>query len=707
MISRLPEKRQTTADRYRLSKLTILPDNQNTTNISTKQPMNKLTMKNRALTNLILTGIIVILSAISVNAQEKDPVILTVAGEEITKSEFLNVYHKNNVNGEVLDRKSLEDYMELYINFRLKVKEAESLGMDTMASFREELGGYRKQLAQPYLIDEKMNKALLEEAYNRKKEDIRASHILVRIDRNSAPEDTLTAYKKIMAIRKRALKGEDFNKLARENSDDPSAKDRSTQNGVVKGNNGDLGYFTVFDMVYPFETGAYNTKVGEISMPVRSDFGYHLIKVTDRKPAMGRAQVAHILIRIPAKATAADSAAFKEKALEAYNRIMKGEDFAKVVEEYSDDKTTSTKGGVLPWFTSNKMIPEFIYEVSKLKNLNEVTKPFSSTFGWHIIKLIDRKEIGSFEDNLNDLKQNLTRSDRAEKSEDALIRKIKAEYNFTQNLKARKDLYKVVTDSVFKGKWSADAANALDKTLFTINNKAYTQKDFANWLAKNQKPSNKERIQSYVDKMITEYTNQELLAYEDSQLERKYPEFKLLMKEYRDGILLFELTEQKIWSKASKDTLGLENFFMSNRNNYMWGQHIDATIYTLNTKDNQVIENFKAQLKNNVLDQDLLTLFNKDNKNILSIESRKFEKGDIPENHKLNWEKGAISQASYDGKTEFMKVNSINEPQLKKLNEVKGLVTANYQDHLEQEWIKELRSKYSFKVNQSVLSSIK
>ena len=170
-----------------------------------------------------------------------------------------------------------------------------------MRSFIDELAGYRKQLAQPYLIDEQMNKSLLQEAYNRKTEDIRASHILIKVDRNAAPSDTLIAFKKVMALRKRIMKGEDFGKLAMENSDDLSARDRTIENRNVKGNKGDLGYFTVFDMVYPFETGAYNTPVGEVSMPVRSDFGYHLIKVTDRKPALGRVQVAHILLRIPTR----------------------------------------------------------------------------------------------------------------------------------------------------------------------------------------------------------------------------------------------------------------------------------------------------------------------------------------------------------------------------------------------------------------------
>lgn len=669
--------------------------------------MNLPIMKNTSYALSFLVGVLFCMSVNTVIAQEKDPVILTVAGEEITKSEFLNVYQKNNVNGEVIDRKSLEEYMELYINFRLKVKEAESLGMDTMRSFKDELAGYRKQLAQPYLIDEKMNRSLLEEAYNRKKEDIRASHLLIKVDRNAAPADTLEAYKKIMSLRKRVMKGEDFGKLAAEFSDDLSARDRTVDNRVVKGNRGDLGYFTVFDMVYPFETGAYNTKVGEVSNPIRSDFGYHLIYVTDRKPALGKVQVAHILLKAKTQATAADTAEMDKKAQEIYERLLKGEDFTALAQQYSDDKTTSTKGGVLPWFGANRMIPEFIKEVSKLEKIGDVAKPFTSSFGWHIVKLIDKKDIGTYEDNLNDLKQNLSRSDRAKKSEDALISKIKDEYKFTQNLKAKNEFYKVVTDTIFKAGWSTDNAKELNKVLFTIGRHQYTQQDFALYLVQNQKKSAPENINAYVDRMYSAFVNQKLLEYEDSQLESKYPEFKALMKEYRDGILLFELTEQKIWSKASKDTTGLEAYYNANKQNYMWQQRADASIYTLNSTDKKILESLRSAVKKGLTDNEILELINNDSTTVLSIDRRKFEKEENQLVDRIKWAKGETSESVEDGKTTIIKINEVIEPEPKKLNEVKGLVTANYQDYLEQQWIKELRNKYPFKVNQEVLSSIK
>ncbi|PKP04162.1 MAG: hypothetical protein CVU14_00725 [Bacteroidetes bacterium HGW-Bacteroidetes-9] len=662
-------------------------------------------MKNRFVSFLFTLALSMIV--LGSFAQESDPVILKVAGENISKSEFLNVYQKNNVNGEVLDRKSLEEYMDLYINFRLKVKAAEDQGLDTTKSFIDELAGYRKQLAQPYLIDDEMNKSLLEEAYNRKKEDIRASHLLIKVDRNASPADTLAAFKRVMALRKRIMKGEDFGTLAAEYSDDLSARDRSIENRNIKGNKGDLGYFTVFDMVYPFETGAYNTKPGEVSMPVRSDFGYHLIKVTDRKPALGRVQVAHILLRIPADATAADSAAVEAKALEAYNKIMAGEDFNRIAEQYSDDKSTASKGGILPWFGANKMIPEFIKEISGMKNINDISKPFSSSFGWHIVKLLDRKEIGTYEDNLNDLKQSLTRNDRAKKSEEALLNRIKNEYNFSQNLKARDAFYKVVTDTIFAGGWNVAQAAGLNKTMFTLGRRSYSQQDFANYLAKNQRKRTKEDISLFVNSMFNSFVNEKCLEYEDSQLESKYPEFRMLVKEYRDGILLFELTDQKIWSKAVKDSTGLEAYYNANKKNYMWDQRLDATIYTFNTTSEDILSKARKAIKKGISDNELLEMINTDSTSVLSIDRRKYQKGDDPMIDEIDWKTGIATETATADKVIMIKVNEVVKPEIKKLNEARGIITADYQNFLEKQWIKDLRAKYPFEVNNEVLSSIK
>jgi peptidyl-prolyl cis-trans isomerase SurA len=639
-------------------------------------------------------------------SQNSDQVLMNIAGENVTKSEFLGVYQKNNTKGEVIDQKSLDEYLDLFINFKLKVKEAEVLGLDTVKSFRDELGGYRKQLAQPYLIDEDANKALLEEAFTRKGEDIRASHILIKIDKNASPADTLAAYNKVIKIRKRLLKGEDFGKLAAEFSDDESAKDRTQEGRTIKGNKGDMGYFTVFDMVYPFETGAYKTKVGELSQPVRSEFGYHLIKVTDRKPAMGKVQIAHILFLYPKNATAADSAALQPKAEAAYKKLQAGDEFGVVAKEFSEDKGTSDKGGVLPWFGVNRMVPEFIAQIAKLKQAGEYTAPFQTSFGWHIIKLIEQKPIGTFEENKTDLKQKLTKNDRSVKSEESFVAKVKKEYSFSEDLKARDEFNTVVTDSIFKGKWKASQASSLTKNLFTIGNKTYTQTDFAKYIESKQKNTPAQSITSFVVSSYHNFVNEKCMAYEDSQLENKYPDFKALMREYHDGILLFDLTDQKVWSKAIKDTTGLKDFYEKNKNNYMWPERLDASVFRFT--DAKAVKSARKLLKKGFTNEQILSRLNHDSTIVVSIEHEKYVKGDNKLIDGITWTKGLTADMAIDSThTGFIMVNAVVPPEPKLLNEAKGIITSDYQNYLEKEWIAMLRAKYPVTVNHEVLKSIK
>lgn len=634
-----------------------------------------------------------------------DPVILDVAGEKITRSEFLNVYQKNNVKGEALDTKALEEYLELYINFRLKVKEATELGLDTLRSFRDELAGYRKQLSAPYMVDDQAVESLINEAYQRKLYDIRASHILIRCSRQASPADTLAAWNRILSLRKRIMKGENFGKVAAENSDDESARTRTVQGRTVKGNNGDLGYFTAFDMVYPFETAAYNTKEGEVSMPVRTDYGYHLIKVVSKKPALGKVQIAHILLLFPPKATAADSVKMADSAQMVYELLRNGGDFAALAKKYSGDKSTADKGGVLPWFGVNRMIPQFIDAIRDLKNPGDYSAPFISDFGWHIIKLVERKPVGSLEDEKNDLKQKVTKSDRTVVSQKSFVDKAKKEYGYSENTTALDKLSTIVDASVFAGKWTVPADADLKETIFTIGSKSYTQADLAKYIAAHQHQGDTLHIPTYILSQFNLFSDEKCQAYADGQLENKYPEFRSLMNEYHDGILLFDLTDKKVWSKAIKDTTGLQNFYEQNKNNYLWDDRVDATIYTYD--DPKITKTLKKYVKKGLSFDQILPKFNHDTIVSLSAERKKFLKGENAMVDSLNWVKGFYTGMTDDkGKLLAIDIKQVVSKEPKQLSEAKGIITADYQNYLEQEWIKELRKKYPFTVNKDVLKSI-
>lgn len=642
------------------------------------------------------------------NAQKKkSPVLLKIDNESITKTEFLEIYNKNNVSDAVLNKNSLSEYLELYTNFKLKVKEAEALGIDTITSIKKELSGYREQLAQPYLIDEETNAELISEAYMRMKYDIRASHILIKVNKNASPQDTLKAYKKIIKIRNRILNGEDFNILASKVSDDLSSRDRKEDHRIFKGNRGDLGYFTVFDMIYSFESAAYNTKPGNVSMPIRTEYGYHIIKVNDKKPAMGKVLCSHILLLPKKPSTKKDSVELKNKIFKIYEELQSGKDFESLASKYSDDKKSAINGGKLPWFGPNKMVTKFIEAVYDLKNLGDYSKPILSQYGWHIIKLIDRKPIGDFKDNKETIKRRLAKDSRADKSKISLVKKIKKEYNFNEDKKAKNIFYEILNKNVFSANWSFDKTISLNKNLFTIGNKNYSQKDFANFILLNQKREQEILIKNYIDKKYIEFTEKKCIEYEDSQLEKKYPEFKALVKEYRDGILLFEYMNRNIWTKAIDDSIGLDNFYKNNIDKYQWDERLEASIFSFEKNDKKLIKKVKKLAKKSTDEKIILDLINSDTTKLLSIKTDKFLKNDNEIIKSVKWEKGISKNIiSKDGKVNFVNVKIIIPKGPKMLNEVRGLIISDYQKYLEDEKINQLKKKYPVKINTDVLNTI-
>jgi len=642
---------------------------------------------------------------LSVFSQSNDPVLLQVANEKVTKGEFIKVYEKNNIKSENPDSKALEEYLELYTNFRLKVTEAKALGMDTVKSFRDELAGYRKQLALPYLSDNEATDKMIREAYEHKKYDIRASHILIRVDKLASAADTLAAWNKIMQLRKRILKGEDFGKVASEASEDPSAKDRVQEGQKIKGSQGDLGFFTAFNMVYPFEEAAYNAKIGEVTMPVRTDFGYHLIKVTAKIPAMGKIQIGHIMLVFPDKASLDDSLKVTDSANMAYKLLKSGSDFGDVAKKFSDDASTAGKGGVSPWITVNQLLPDFTLNIAKLKDKGDFSEPFQTRYGWHIVKLVDRKPIGSFDEEKEDIKQRLPRSDRNTEIQQTFITKTKASYGFTQNLPALDELTKTITDSIFNASWKIDQAAGLNKNLFTIGTKTYTQADFAGHLAATQRREQKRDIPAYVFQQYNTFVNDAVNKYADSQLEAENPDFKALINEYHDGILLFDLTDKKVWSKAVKDTLGLQQFYEKNKNTYMWESRLDASILTIH--DLSILKSLKKQLKKGASDEQILAKFNVDTIQKVTIEHKKFVKGENKILDGIEWKPGTSDLIPLaDTANAIVVVHKVVDPEPKLLDEIRGTMTADYQNYLEKEWISELRAKYPVIVNREVFNSL-
>ncbi|MFI5204499.1 MAG: peptidylprolyl isomerase [Flavobacteriales bacterium] len=630
------------------------------------------------------------------HAQKKEPVLMKVNGKAVTKSEFEAIFKKNNRDS-VVTKKSLDEYVKLFTNFKLKVAEAEELGMDTLKKFKEELAGYRKQLAKPYLVDTKMNDDLLKEAYDRLQWEVRASHILVLCNPDASPEDTLKAWKKIIALREKAVKTNDFATVAGEGSEDPSAKT----------NKGDLGFFTSFQMIYSFETACYNLKKGEISQPVRTRYGYHLVNLTDKRKARGTILVAHILIAARDEDPVDKKENARLRAEEILGRIKKGEDFAMLASQFSDDQSSRAKGGELKWFGPREMTEEFENASFSLEKDGDVTELVKTTYGYHIIKRLQLKTSDSFDKMKGELKMRISRDSRSYLPQASFVKKLRKKYSVKENKKAFDGIVKTIDTTIFAGQWDTKKADGLKSKLFSFAKKNYTQADFVNYIGKNQRKDKKQDIDQYMRFMFDRFIGEELLAYEDSKLESQYTEFRLLMKEYRDGILLFDLTDKKVWSKAVKDTAGLRVFYEANKMNYMHGRRFDCEIYTC--KDETIALSVLKDIQTGtVSEQDMDAKYNKESKLNMRVEKGLFSESDKPVIKRIdNSKPGVNNPVNENGQFMVVKINRIMEPSPKSLFEAKGPVTSDYQDSLEQEWLAQLKAKYKVEVNNEVLYSIK
>ncbi len=630
------------------------------------------------------------------NVSLEEQTLFSVNKEKVTAGEFMQVYNKNRNIGEDIDPKTPREYLELYINFKLKVQNAKELGMDTMPRFKNEFNSYRSQLAEPYLSDKAVNKDLVAEAYDRGKYDIRASHIMMAVTPESDAIDTLKSYKKLVKIKERIESGESFEKLAQEYSQDTySAK-----------NNGDLGYFTVFNMVYPFETAAYNTKVGQLSKIVRSQFGYHLIKVTDVRPARGTVKVAHILLVENDQTGEIQKQNAAQKIQEIYKEIEAGADFATMAKQYSEDKSSAFAGGEIPEFGINKMFPEFEEAAFSLETGN-VSKPFKTPVGWHIVKVLDKPTVKTLADSERELKTKIDRDSRSQQGRISIIKQLKKDFGFKEFPKNIDLAFSQVDKGYLNMNYDSENHKYGDKIMFSFADKQYTVTNFLDWLELNQAKGGKKlgKLNVELEKAYDSYSQSMVLAYEKANLESKYPEFAMLSREYFEGILLFDLTEKKVWRKSVTDTIGLEAFYAGNKAQYQWTKRYELVLVSAATE--KIAKKAQKMLKKGKSIAELNEKLNKESLLNLKTDTGTFEMKDNDMLSLLDLaDQGASKIISKDGRYVFAYVKSTLPAQGKTLAEARGAVLSDYTTYLEKEWLKELKGKYNVTVNDEVMDKV-
>jgi peptidyl-prolyl cis-trans isomerase SurA len=623
--------------------------------------------------------------------------LFTIDAKPYYTDEFIRVYNKNLDLVKDESQKDLTQYLELFVGYKLKITKANKLGLQNGEAYKNELASYRTQLSKNYLTDSKVTNELVVEGYERSKKEIKAAHILLLVDENAAPADTLAAFNKAKEIRERALKGEDFGQLAAEFSQDPS----------VKENKGDLGYFSSFRMVYAFETAAFKTAKGAISNPVRTRFGYHLIHVEDVRDNRGEVTVAHIMILNPKEDKPEDKVAAQSKIDDIYQKLQQGEKFEELAKQFSEDKSSSSRGGVLARFGSGQLSAEEFENIAfTLTPENPISAPFQTRFGWHIVKLIEKHALKSFDEMKVELESKVGKDDRSRLITNSLNEKLQKKYAPKRDAKLYALLVKSVTADFYESKWEVPANKAFAAKLVGVGAKEISGNDFLAYLKDQQKSGLKIKpVASLVDYLYKQYLEEQLSNYYTDNLEQEFPEFATVMEEYRDGLLLFDLMEKEIWEKSKTDTLGLHSFFETRKFNYLWKNRLEALVVSSTQED--VIKKVQKLLKKGVGAEKIKEALNTKDKVVVMTNSGTFEEGNdaLPKN--VPFQVGLTGIAK-EGEYYFItNVSKIVPSTTKTLAECKGKVINDYQQFLEQKWVDDLKAEFSVQVNQAVFEAVK
>jgi peptidyl-prolyl cis-trans isomerase SurA len=652
------------------------------------------------ITRLLL--FVFLLTPFVVLSQSKD-VLFTIDNHPYYTDEFVRVYNKNLDLVKDDSQKNLDNYLELYIGYKLKVEKAYKIGLHNNANYQNELKSYRAQLSKSYLNDSKVTNELVQEAYGRMLQEIRASHILVLVDENAAPEDTLKAYQKITDIKKRIESGEDFAQVAQQFSEDPS----------VKENNGDLGYFSAFRMVYPFENAAFSTAVGNVSKPFRTRFGYHVVKVVDKRANRGEVTVAHIMILKPASVSDKPSPNTEDKAKvtieDIYKKIQQGESFESLAQQFSEDKSSATKGGVLQRFGSGQLSSEAFENVAfSLQNANEISTPFQSQFGWHIVKLIEKHTLRTLADMKSELEEKVKKDERSLLITNSLAKKLRSTYSLSKDKKTMAAVKKVVTDDFYAQTWELPSnSKDFENTILVINaKKSITASQFINYIHSQQKSKVKIKpISKLVDALFEKFIDEQITNYYNENLENEFSDFKFVMDEYRDGLLLFDLMDREIWTRAKSDTIGLQDFYNNHKVNYQWKKRFVVDIFS--STDKLVIEKALKLMKKGTSLEAIKEKLNTQEKVNIMLRSGVFEEDDAQLSSFQKLSKGISGIVFKDNYYYVLNVTEIKEAGPKLFAECKGKVMSDYQQFLESNWVNELKKEFEVKIQPEVFTTVK
>ncbi len=634
----------------------------------------------------------------SLSAQE-DAVLFTIDKEPVTVSEFKYIYEKNNRDKALYDKESLEEYLDLYINFKLKVHRAKELKMHEKESYKQELEGYRRQLADSYVIDREVNDQLVEQIYERKKSDIKLSHILVSVKRKTSEAQKQEALDKVAKIQEALDKGTPFEEVAKNMSEDIG----SAQIG------GDIGFMTAAlpDGYVELEDAMYSTAVGTHTGPIRTDMGYHWVKVDEVRPARGKMEVAQILIRKKRNGRIVKDALTAIDTF--YSKLQKNpEIFETIVKTSSHDEKTKNKKGYLGYIGIGQFEKSFEDAAFALTEDGQFSMPVETSIGYHIIKRISKRSPDSKDQIRAKIKGKLNSGERFDLQKIKVIEQVQTEAGFKQNVEALNKFIEPLGGEFFDFDWQIPSYPEIE--LFNYGSRVTTLASFAEYVKKNNKiriRGKENGIDETVQELYQNYIGDEAIAYIEGQLEERYVEFKNLLREYEEGILLFEITKNEVWDKASQDTAGLSRYYLNNQNKYIWEPRADISTYSIRTTMNNVVNEILTYSKEHN-PEEVLSRFNMEEKELVMHEQAKVERSSELAKG-LFFKKGANSKPRINGGLKistFKKVEEIYPASKKTLKESRGYVISDFQDQLEKDWISMLKNKYDISIKKKVLKGL-
>ena len=637
---------------------------------------------------------VTLLCALPLTAQQDDEVLFTVDGKPVTVGEFRYIYTKTNGEEATFSRESIMEYLDLYERFKLKVARARDMGLDTVVALQNELEGYRKQLADNYLIDREVTDPLVEQLYGRQQEDVDFSHILFRLP-SDRPEDTLAVYQRAQQI-KDQLTVANFAQQAQQLSEDTYSKEQGGRIGYVSA--------PLPPGMHQLEEALWSAKEGEVYGPVRTAAGYHLFVRHGSRPAYGQVEIAHVLIRKDPEGGAAGAQAARAKAMEAAAALESGRSFEEVAAEFSEDDKTSNQGGYIGFFGINRYNKDFEQAAFALTEDGQVSEVIESPVGFHLLKRISRRGIQPLEEQRPLLEAAVRQDPRFAEAQRALLQRLRHQYG-TDVMDQNFATYTATLDSSFFDVRKSFSTET-DLPLMHIGDKTLGVSDFNAYLTRNARQratlQRSQEVAEAARSLFDGWVEQQVQAYAEEQLEVKFPDFRALMREYREGILLFEATKLEVWDKAGTDTTGLETYFADHRDNYQYAPRARVQFYRLRPSDSLTVDEVLSYATGHDMEETMEHF----GRQSVVVEEELYDAERLPE--QLTMEVGSRTHPETDpsGTVQVHQVVAVEPARPKELDEARGYVIADYQDQLEREWVEQLRQTYQVKVNKKVLNKL-